>query len=150
MKNAVHRAERLGEVVHDAVEENFLLLNFMEKFLVDQQGIARSLKQFLLLVEGLRKIADHNQALALEQIGRGFERNFTAGGIALRPISGISGAGRFGSPKLLGIEKKVFQERRSISDAKGFLAAWKIAPHRLAPGRPGADEPEFSIAEKFE
>src|ERR1700722_1066610 len=136
--------------MHDAVQENFLLLNLTKEFFVDQKGIARRLKQFLLLVEGLGKIADNDKTLALEQIGGGFQRNFASGRIAFRPITRINGSGGFGSPELFGVEEKVFQERRSIPNANCFLAGGEIAPHRPAPGRPGADEPEFSLAEKFE
>src|ERR1700723_291040 len=136
--------------MHDAVQENFLLLNLTKEFFVDQKGIARRLKQFLLLVEGLGKIADNDKTLALEQIGGGFQRNFASGRITFRPITRINGSGGSGSPKLFGVEEKVFQEWRRITNANGLLTRGKIAPHRPAPGRPGADEPEFAIAEKFE
>jgi len=41
IKNSVHGAERLGEVVHDAVQQNFLLLNLLQELFVFEQGIPR-------------------------------------------------------------------------------------------------------------
>ena len=93
MENAIHCAERLGQVVHDTMQQDFLLLNFTEKLFVHQQGIAGGLKNLLLLVEGLGKIANHQDAPAVQKISGSFQRNFAAARLPFGPVTGIGRAG---------------------------------------------------------
>ena len=151
MKNAVHGAERLGQVVDDTVQQDFFLLNFTEQLFVDQQGIASGLKNLLLLVESLGKVAHDQHTTAVQKISGSFEGDFAATRFAFGPVAGIGRAGGgFGIPKLLRIENKIFKEWRSITDADFAGIGGEIAPERLAPGRPCSDELKLTVAEIFE
>jgi hypothetical protein len=149
MKHSVHGTERLREIVDDAVQQNFFLLNFFQEFFVFEQGIARGLKPLLLLSECFREIVNQQDSFPVERAGGGFQRDFTAIRATLDPIAGIHRAGRTRAPEFFSINEKVFEERRFVGQADPLVAAGLRVPDIGAPWRPSSNQAELAIAEIF-
>ena len=149
IEHSVHGAERLGEVVHDAVQQNFFLLNFLQEFFVFEQGIARGLKPLLLLAESFREVLQQQNSFSIERASGGFERNFVAIRAAFDPIAGIGRAGQTRAPEFFGIHQEILKERRLVGQVDRLVAAGLRAPNIGAPVGPFAEHPEIAIAEIF-
>ncbi len=89
MEHAIHRAERLREIVNDAVQQDFFLLNFFDELFVLEKGIAGGLEPRLLPCKCLRKTANDQYLFSIEQVRGGFQGRFFRGVATLDPIAGI-------------------------------------------------------------
>ena len=139
IEHSVHGAERLSEVVHDAVEQNFLLLDFLQQLFVRQQGIARGLKPLLLLRECFGTDFANQQDLSCR---RASERQLPAefhGSIlaAFDPIAGIGRTRRPQSPEFLSIHQKILQKRGLVPQTneprRSLRGAPQISWHQPGP-----------------
>src|SRR6202041_4161405 len=79
--------ERLGKVVNDAMQQDFLFLNFAKKLLVSQQGIAGGLEPLLLFGKMRGEILQNQNLFVIERQSESFERDFAAIFVALGPIA---------------------------------------------------------------
>ncbi len=88
VESNAHHTERLGEIMNDAMEEDFLFLNFAQEFLVFERGAASGLQNLdALLILRPGGVNGEDRAVFQKQ-RRSLQGDFRAGGRLFDPDAG--------------------------------------------------------------
>src|SRR5215470_8298217 len=115
----MHHAEGLREVVDDAVQQDFLFLDFAGQAFVVEQGVAGGLQHFDLLVKLQVRTEDGQDALAIQKQRAGLQRNFAAAGRPFDPGFRLAGSEAGCFPEGFGFQQKVFEKGANLGKRNG-------------------------------
>jgi len=150
IETAAHGAQRLRQIMNDAMQQDFFFLNFAQELFVIEHGIARGLQPLRLFREGRRGITDEQNLFSVEAQSGCFERRLDAIHAAFDPIAGIRGAAGLGIPELFSVQEEILEKGRALREDNGFGADSFIAPDLFEPAWERANRTERTFSKIFE